>query len=329
MSPRPHAPAPSPTGGRDFVLPRLLPFLVAVALAGCGPAARPTAPEPAPAAADPVRLEADGLHNLFRVTDRVYSGSSPDGEVGFASLRRLGVKTVITVDGAKPDVAAAERHGLRYVHLPVGYDGIPSDRATRLAKAVRDLPGPAYIHCHHGKHRGPAACAAVLLTLDPTWTPEKAERWLSVAGTDPKYSGLARLPQTFTRPTAEALDAAPPDFPTVAVVPDLIRLMVEVDTRWDHLKAVKAAGWQTPADHADLDPPHEAVLLAELYREAGRLAESSARGKEFLGLLAEGEAAATELEKAIRSKDEKAATAAFGRSQGACTACHQKFRDTK
>lgn len=308
---------------------RRFTVLLVVALAGCGPAPQPSVPETAPAPADPVSLEADGLHNLFRVSDRVYSGSSPEGDAGFASLSRLGVKTVITVDGATPDLANAEKHGLRYVHLPIGYDGIPSDRATQLAKAVRDLPGPVYIHCHHGKHRGPAACAAVLLTLDPTWTPERAERWLSVAGTDPKYSGLAGLPRTLNRPSAEALDALPPDFPTVAKVPDLVRLMVEVDTRWDHLKAVKAAGWKTPSDHADLDPPHEAVILAEQYREAARLAESSARGKEFVGLLMEGETAANELEKALRAKDAKAATAAFGRSQAACTACHQKFRDRK
>lgn len=308
---------------------RRFTVLLVVALAGCSPAPQPSAPESAPAPADPVSLEADGLHNLFRVSDRVYSGSSPEGDAGFASLRRLGVKTVITVDGATPDLANAEKHGLRYVHLPIGYDGIPTDRVTQLAKAVRDLPGPVYIHCHHGKHRGPAACAAVLLTLDPTWTPERAERWLSVAGTDPKYSGLTGLPRTLNRPTVEALDSLPPDFPTVARVPDLVRLMVEVDTRWDHLKAVKAAGWKTPADHADLDPPHEAVILAEQYREAARLAESSARGKEFLGLLMEGETAANELEKALREKDAKAASTAFVRSQTACTACHQKFRDNK
>jgi hypothetical protein len=226
-------------------------------------------------------------------------------------------------------VAAAEGQGLRYVHLPIGYDGIPSDRAAQLAKAVRDLPGPVYIHCHHGKHRGPAACAAVLLTLDPTWTPAKAERWLSVAGTDPKYSGLAGLPRTFHPPSVATLDAATTDFPTVAVVPDLVRTMVEMDTRWDHLRAVKAAGWRTPTDHADLDPPHEAVMLAELYREASRLGESSARGKEFVALLAEGAASAEELGKALRANDAKAGAAAFARSQAACTACHQKFRDTK
>src|SRR4051794_40365147 len=101
----------------------LMPLpLALVLLAGCGGTA-PTPPAPAPA--DPVPLQAEGLQNLFRVSDRVYSGSSPEGDPGFASLERLGIRTVITVDGAKPDVATAERHGLRYVHLPIGYGGVP------------------------------------------------------------------------------------------------------------------------------------------------------------------------------------------------------------
>jgi protein tyrosine phosphatase (PTP) superfamily phosphohydrolase (DUF442 family) len=300
-------------------------LLLLLAVVGCGPPAPPPALPPA----DPVAVQADGLHNVFRVSDRVFSGSSPDGPDGFASLRQLGVKTVISVDGAKPDVAAADAHGLRYVHLPIGYDGISGDRAGQLAKAVRDLPGPVYIHCHHGKHRGPAACAAVQLTLDPTWTAERAERWMAAAGTDAKYSGLVRLPQTLRRPTAEELDALPPDFPTVAVVADLVRTMVDVDARWDHLKEVKAAGWKPPANHPDLDPPHEAVILAELYREAARLGDSTARGKEFVALLGEGEAAADELAKALRAKDTTTAAAAFGRSQSACTKCHEKYRDRK
>ena len=233
------------------------------------------------------------------------------------------------MDGAKPDAAVAERHGLRYVHLPVGYDGIPDERAHLLARAVRDLPGPVYVHCHHGKHRGPAACAAALLCLDPAWTAERAERWLTTAGTDQKYSGLTHLPRTLRRPTAAELDRLAPDFSTAATVPDLVRLMVEVDTRWDHLKAVKAAGWKSPPDHPDLDPQHEAVLLQEHYREAARLGEALARGKVFAALLAEGEAAAQELEQALRGKDATAAGTAFTRSQGACAKCHEQFRDRK
>ena len=36
----------------------------------------------------------------------------------------------------------AKKYGMRYVHLPHGYDGIPEERIAELAKAVRDLPQP-------------------------------------------------------------------------------------------------------------------------------------------------------------------------------------------
>src|SRR4051794_23849607 len=81
-------------------------------------------------------VEAAGLHNIFRVTDRLYSGSSPEGDASFAALRKLGIKTVISVDGARPDVKRARKFGLRYVHLPIGYDGVPREQALRLARAV-------------------------------------------------------------------------------------------------------------------------------------------------------------------------------------------------
>lgn len=257
------------------------------------------APAPPPA---PVPVEAAGLHNVYRLSPALYSGSQPEGDAGFGSLARLGVRTVISVDGQTPDVARAERWGLRYVHVPVGYDGVPRDKALLAAKTVRDLPGPAYLHCHHGKHRGPAVAACVLLATDPTVTPAAAERVLRTAGTDPKYAGLVGVPHTFARPTAAEL-AAPADFPAVAEVPTLAKLMVEVDERWDRLKAAPASA--------------DAVQLAELYREAARLPRSA----DFAGLLREAEANAAALAK---SPGERGLLAA---GQRLCSRCHARHRD--
>ena len=101
----------------------------------------------------PHKLTTAHLPNAVQIHQKVISGGQPEGEAGFAELARLGIKTVISVDGARPDVATAQSFGLRYVHLPHGYDGIPSERALELAKAVREFDGPIYIHCHHGKQR--------------------------------------------------------------------------------------------------------------------------------------------------------------------------------
>jgi protein tyrosine phosphatase (PTP) superfamily phosphohydrolase (DUF442 family) len=298
-----------------------------VATAGCQYRHEPLVAPPPATQVQP--LDSPCLHNVFRVSDRIYSGGSPDGPDGFAALAKLGVKTIVSVDGATPDVEAAGQHGLRYVHLPVGYDGIPRNRVLALAKAAATLPGPIYVHCHHGKHRGPAAVAVIQMCTDPTWDAGRADAWLKVAGTDPRYAGLTRLPHAFVRPTAEELARAPAEFPAVASVTDLTRMMVDVDARWENLKLVKAAGWTVPKDHPDIDPPHEAVQLREHYREAARLEAVRQRGPAFTKLLGDAEESAATLEQVLRAKPVDAVWAgrAFAGVAAACAACHDRFRD--
>jgi protein tyrosine phosphatase (PTP) superfamily phosphohydrolase (DUF442 family) len=304
--------------------------LLAALAAGCQPGGG-SAPSSRPAAeappADPAKVEAAGLHNVYRITDKLLSGSSPEGDEGFESLRRLGVRTVLSVDGARPDVERAHKYGLRYVHLPVGYDGVPPEQALRIAKAVRDLPGPVYVHCHHGKHRGPAAAAAAHLLLDEECSVATAVAEMQRAGTDPHYAGLYASPGRLTRPPPEELDRVPADFPEAAEVTALAQVMVGLDERWERLKQARAAGWKPPPDHPDIDPPHEALQLVEQYREAARLPRVQERGEEFRVWLADAAKDATTLEKALRTPGSAAAEQAYRNAGAACTHCHAKYRD--
>src|SRR5262245_34504268 len=86
-----------------------------------------------PAFAGDDKLVTPGLHNVHRITDKLLSGSRPEGDEGFRLLRDLGVKTVMSVDGARPEVERARKYGLRYVHLPFGYDGPPREQVWRVA----------------------------------------------------------------------------------------------------------------------------------------------------------------------------------------------------
>src|SRR5262249_41353434 len=137
----------------------------------------------------PERMATPGIENAFRLSARLYSGGEPQGEGAFQALKALGVKTVISVDGARPDVETAHRYGIRYVPLPVSYDGIPREQALRIVQAARTLPGPVFVHCHHGKHRGPAAAALCGLVMEG-WTRGQALEWMNLAGTSPDYRGL-------------------------------------------------------------------------------------------------------------------------------------------
>ena len=96
-----------------------------------------------------------GLHNVVAFFDGYLSGSAPEGDIGFEELERMGVKTIISVDGAVPAVERAKARGMRYIHLPIGYNGFDEKRRLELVRATRDAmkDGPVYLHCHHGKHR--------------------------------------------------------------------------------------------------------------------------------------------------------------------------------
>ncbi|HVR84282.1 MAG TPA: hypothetical protein VMU54_08225, partial [Planctomycetota bacterium] len=137
----------------------------------------------------PTPIHKPGLENAYWLTDKVLSGAQPEGDAAFEELSALGVKTLISVDGAKPDVDTARKHGLRYVHLPIGYDGVPSERALQLAKAIEELDGPIYMHCHHGQHRGPAA-AVVACVVAGRMDTTRAVETLRTLGTGPQYVGL-------------------------------------------------------------------------------------------------------------------------------------------
>jgi protein tyrosine phosphatase (PTP) superfamily phosphohydrolase (DUF442 family) len=283
----------------------------------------------------PEKVEAAGLHNVYRITARLYSGSSPEGDAGFTSLVKLGIKTILSVDGARPDVERAKKYGLRYVHLPIGYDSVSQSQALKIARAVRDLRGPVYLHCHHGKHRGPAAAAAAVLCLDGNCSVEAAVAIMKTAGTDAHYAGLYASPGKLRRPTKEELDRVAGDFPEVARVAALATIMVAIDESWEHLKTLKKAGWKIPKDAPDLDPPHEALQLREHYREAARLTDLGKKyPDELRRWLADAEAAAMELEQVLRlgKKGGVASAAAdkhFQRLSASCAACHAKYRDTR
>lgn len=284
-----------------------------------------TRPEPLGiGAAEPAELP--GLQNVFRVSDKLYSGSAPEGEAGFCSLRGLGIRTVISVDGLRPEVALARRHDMRYVHLPFGYDGCPIPRALEIIRAVRDLPGPVYLHCHHGKHRGPAAAALVHIALDGA-SNAQALAFMRRAGTDSRYTGLYGAAASFRRPTQAQVDHAPDRFPAVVPVPPLADAMVRIDARFEALRRFRREDWHTPRDHPDVVPAHEALQLEELFHELQRTGALAARPPDFWARMRTAEDEVAETEAALRARDDRRAKAAFDRAAAACESCHALYRN--
>ncbi len=301
-------------------LPRLAWMLVA-ATAGWHCAAT-DAQEVAGLVAEVRRVPAQGIENFYQLSRRIYSGSAPAGEAAFAELQARGIKTIITVDGAQPEVETARKYGLRYVHLPVGYDGISPAQAVRLVQAAESLPGPVFVHCHHGLHRGPAGAAVICMGLE-AWTPEQAVAWLRRAGTATNYAGLYSSVRQFHPPSPAQLRQAAAEFPERAKLPPLAEVMVRMDQRLDALKAIQAAG------RPDLDAQPEALQLAELFKELLRDPALDQRGAGFQELLTRAGQASLAFHRELQSAPARPAevATAFKRLTESCTACHQAHRN--
>lgn len=282
----------------------------------------------------PRKLNSRHLPNAIRIHDKVISGGQPDGEEAFQELQDLGIKTIISVDGAKPDLELAKKHGLKYVHLPHSYDGVPEQRGYELAKVVRDFDGPIYIHCHHGKHRSPAAAAVACITAGLI-EPSMASGILQLAGTNPNYRGLYESAQSARKLDAVVLDALKADFPESAQLTPMAEAMVHLEHTQDHVKMIAAAGWKTPTSRPEIIPAQEVLLLKEHFTELLR-AESTAKEPDaFKAMLRESEAAAADLEAALMTWTESGAALptpdslniTFEKIAKNCVACHTQYRD--
>lgn len=294
---------------------------IAISLVSC---AKPASPPPS----EMVAHAKEPLHNVHLLGGLI-SGGVPDGDAAFDELRALGVKTIISVDGATPDVERAKARGMRYVHIPITYSDVPEKQKLEIARAIRDLPGPVFIHCHHGKHRSPAATAAAAVALGLS-TPEEGVAFMKKAGTSPNYAGLYQCVEEAVVVPVSAVNAASNAFPEVQKPSGLVAAMVEVDLAYEHLQEIRAAGWVVPKDHPDLVPAAEAGRLTDQMRFSGEDPKSQAKGPEYATMLVDAIAKSSALEEAIvRGESKEQLEAKWKLVAASCKECHAVYRDRK
>ena len=280
----------------------------------------------------PEYLQSSNLPNVYELHTKVISGGEPNCEAGFQELSKLKVKSVVSVDGVRPQIELAEKYGIQYVHLPIGYGRIPDQRVAELAKVVRDLPGPIYIHCHHGLHRSPTAAAVALVgagLLDPSCAP----RVLEVAGTDKRYQGLYASARNAERLDASLLDSIASTFPEESQVEPLASRMAQLERTYDQLVLAKQSGWDLPQSGPERQPAHEALMLREHFAELLRLVNETPQSMEFKALLEQSLVAANSLEAELRSAKNGGQFSvnliekSLNLIGHKCVKCHDRFRD--
>jgi len=327
-----------------FLLPWLLVGLLPACETGGGPsdpAATPPKEAPPPLIgvanayeaagrrklAEQAPEESSGLHNVYQLSESVISGSEPHGDEAFERLAAMGVTTILSVDGKVPDEAAAARHGMRYVHVPIHYSGISEDELVRIAKTFREVEGPFYVHCFHGKHRGPAAAAVGRLVLDGaprTQTLAEMRQW---CGTSSKYEGLFQTIASGGMPSSQVTARYAWDFPAAHPLGGFRHAMVEVARHWDNLVALEKRDWQPDPKHPDVDAKNEAAKLADLFARANGLAEVKKAPEDFRDWMDTSVEESDKLLRSLNAGESAKASKALRVVKQSCASCHAGYRN--
>jgi protein tyrosine phosphatase (PTP) superfamily phosphohydrolase (DUF442 family) len=207
----------------------------------------------------------DDLHNVVHLSDNIISGGEPLTQAALQRVAGMGVKTILSVDGKIPDVATAEGLGMRYVHVPIQYSGLSDQEVADIAKTFQELEPPFYVHCFHGKHRGPAGAAVGRLVLDGASREQTLAEMRQWCGTSKKYEGLYRDIAVKPMPTADESARHDFDFPSTHPFDGTRKAMVSMARHWDNTVLLGDRDWQPDPAQPDLDAMNEAAKLHDLF----------------------------------------------------------------
>jgi hypothetical protein len=229
---------------------------------------------------------------------------------------------IVSVDGAEPDVTGAAKFGLRYVHIPIGYDGIDTQAGRALARAAKEATGNIYVHCHHGRHRGPAAAAVVCMAAG-SLTAEQSAALLAMAGTSPDYAGLWRDVAAWRAPAG---DVVLPELRSSAGTETLAAAMARLDRSLESIRVARKAGWKHTAGPAGISSAQAAVVVVEGLRESARHAAAGYDDR-FRTLLQQAEQQALELVAALQPEPAELAAQKLVDLEKSCAGCHAEYRN--
>ncbi|MEZ5978375.1 MAG: hypothetical protein R3F34_09165 [Planctomycetota bacterium] len=277
--------------------------------------------------------EYSDLHNVYRLSDTIITGSEPHGEAAIERLSQWGVKTILSVDGKAPDAETAAKYGIRYVHVPIQYKGMTPEQEMEIVKTFRELEGPFYVHCFHGKHRGPAGAALGRLVLDGVSREQALAEMRQWCGTSSKYSGLYWSVASAELPTEAESRAYRFDFHSAAPLEGIGGAMVPISRAFENVDGLAGDDYAIDPSHPDIDPVNEAEILADYFARANGLDEVAAEPEDFRQWMADSVKASSDLLAALREVKTGEA-GAVERANGAldwvkqsCSACHSKYRN--
>ena len=120
-----------------------------------------------------------GVENFYKVDNQVYRGAQPSA-AGFASLAKLGVKTIIDLreigeHSQSGEEAIVKALGMQYVSIPLRKMSTPDNGVvSRVLGLLSDsASAPVFVHCKRGADRTGAIIACYRISHD-SWQPKLA-----------------------------------------------------------------------------------------------------------------------------------------------------------
>lgn len=123
-----------------------------------------------------------GLTKVGRVAPGIFRGAQPKSE-GYATLKAMGVRTVLNLRTRHGEREAVEAAGMRYVEIPMSFLKNVDPAAVRKVLAVMTDPAnqPVFVHCSRGVDRAGVVMAVYRMDVDG-WSEAEAEAEMEAFG---------------------------------------------------------------------------------------------------------------------------------------------------
>jgi protein tyrosine phosphatase (PTP) superfamily phosphohydrolase (DUF442 family) len=123
----------------------------------------------------------DGVPNLYRVSDDLYRSAQPTAG-GMRSLKKAGIKTIVSLRSFHSDRDEIGETGLGYEHIDMKAWHPEEEEIVRFLRVVtRHERTPVLVHCEYGADRTGTVCA-IFRILIQGWSKEEAVREMSEGG---------------------------------------------------------------------------------------------------------------------------------------------------
>jgi protein tyrosine/serine phosphatase len=144
-----------------------------------------------------------GVPNFHQVDEHIYRGAQPRGE-GFASLAKIGIRTVIDLRGESSEETAVQSAGMHYIRLPWREFKAPTDSQIEAMLALLNDSSewPIFVHCRRGADRTGTAIACYRIAHDH-WSNQQALAEAKTLGMSSLEIGMQRYILHFAAPASD------------------------------------------------------------------------------------------------------------------------------